>query len=197
MDPWIALSPVLLERRVLDALSGRLPTTRADWIAMGPEGLRVVYAIAVADAPPGADVRLRATALATLGQLGNAAWIDAMLSALADPSAAIAVRCGAIEGLGWLGSPRALPFLQAAALHPDFRVRLYTVGALSRIGGAGARRILADLGERDVHPQVRAAAWREWEGRPEGRELPTPPLFDGEIESMPGSSFDALPPVVS
>ena len=68
------------------------------------------------------------------------------------------VRCGAIEGLGHVGHSRAIPVLQSQAYHGEFKVRLYALSALSRIGTAGARRIIEDMHLQDPHSQVRRAA---------------------------------------
>ncbi len=139
-------------------LGGRPRASRDDWKRLGPHGMRWLYTIAVSEAQGTRASRLRASALATLGQLAGASKIQALLDVLHEPEVSVIVRCGAIEGLGHAGLNRALPVLQAQAFHPDFKVRLYACTALGRIGSAGARRILNDVGMRDPHSQVRRAA---------------------------------------
>ncbi len=144
--------------RVEDFLRGRAPATREDWRALGPLGLRHLQSLAINPAVDDSGQRLRAAALATLGQLGGPSHVDALVEVLSEPGVPVVVRCGAIEGLGYIGGARALPLLQAQALDHDFKIRLYTVSALGRIGSMGARRILDDLGNRDPHSQVKRAS---------------------------------------
>ena len=156
----MSMDPVRLERKVLDLLGDREPATPAVWRSLGPTALTKLYALAVSPTETPRGDRIRAAALATLGRLGALSRIHAMFDALADDVPPM-VRCGAIEGLGLLRHPRAIPILQSQAFHQDFKVRLYACEALARIGTAGARRVLDDVGLRDPHPQVRRSAQAE------------------------------------
>ena len=157
-DDLPLLTPAEIERRVVAYLGGRPRASRDDWRRLGSHGMRWLYTIAVSEAEGTRASRLRASALATLGQLAGASKIQALIDVLAEPEVSVIVRCGAIEGLGHAGLNRALPVLQSQAFHPDFKVRLYACTALGRIGTAGASRILGDVGMRDPHSQVRRAA---------------------------------------
>jgi HEAT repeat protein len=152
------LTPAEVERRVVSYLNGSPRATRDQWRRLGPHGMRWLYTIAVSDAEGTRATRLRAAALATVGQLAGATRLDALLDVVADTEASVIVRCGAIEGMGHAGLNRSLPVLQTQAYHPEFKVRLYTCTALGRIGTAGATRILRDIALRDPHSQVRRAA---------------------------------------
>lgn len=166
-DPSPAPLAVLTEEQVAERvegfLTGRIPATRDDWRALGASGTRHLQSLAINPAPDDAGQRVRAAALATLGQLGGPAQVDTLVEALAEPGAPVVVRCGAIEGLGYIGGARALPLLQAQALDRDFRIRLYAVSALGRLGSQGARRILEELQHLDPHAQVKRAARVELE----------------------------------
>ncbi len=152
------LTPAEIERRVVAYLNGRPRASRDEWRRLGPHGMRWLYTIAVSEAKGTRASRLRAAALATLGQLAGSTRIDALLEVLVEPEVSVIVRCGAIEGLGHAGLNRAVPALQAQAYHPDFKVRLYACTALGRIGTAGAQRALRDVALRDPHSQVKRAA---------------------------------------
>ncbi len=152
------LTPAEIERRVVSYLNGTPRASRDQWRRLGPHGMRWLYTIAVSEAQGTRANRLRAAALATVGQLAGATKLDALLDVVADPEVSVIVRCGAIEGMGHAGLNRALPVLQTQAYHPDFKVRLYTCTALGRIGTAGAARILRDIALRDPHSQVKRAA---------------------------------------
>ncbi len=158
----MAAAPVLtaaeIERRVLAFLRGEPPASREDWQRLGPAGMRLLYSVAVSEGIGAAGNRLRAAALATLGQLGGRNGIKPLMEVLAEPNLPLMVRCGAIEGLGHIGHTRAVPVLQSQAYQSDFKVRLYACAALARIGSAGAQRILEDVTLRDPHSQVRRAA---------------------------------------
>ncbi len=147
-----------IERRVVSYLKGKPVATREQWREVGPQGMRLLYTIAVTGGGDLARQRLRAAALATLGQLGGAVGMKPLVDALTEPEVSTIVRCGAIEGLGHVGHPRAIPVLQSQAYHAEFKVRLYALSALARIGTAGAHRIIEDLSLRDPHSQVRRAA---------------------------------------
>lgn len=161
MDRSLLLSPAEIERRVFAWLQGRPPATPEDWTSLGSEGLKRLFAIAVTPRTGNRANRLRAAALATLGQLGDPEHVDPLLEVFDEPDLLSMIRCGAIEGLGHLGLPRALPLLQSQAYHSDFRVRLYAVSALARMPKALTRRILQDVSMRDPHAQVRRAATAE------------------------------------
>ncbi|MCP4873829.1 MAG: HEAT repeat domain-containing protein [Proteobacteria bacterium] len=152
------LTPAEIERRVVSYLNGSPRATRDQWRRLGAHGMRWLYTIAVSEAQGTRANRLRAAALATVGQLAGATKLDALLDVVADPESSVIVRCGAIEGMGHAGLNRALPVLQTQAYHPDFKVRLYTCTALGRIATAGAARIVRDIATRDPHSQVRRAA---------------------------------------
>jgi len=162
-DDLPLLTPAEIERRVVSYLNGSPRATRDQWRRLGPHGMRWLYTIAVSEAQGTRANRLRAAALATVGQLAGATKLDALLDVVADPESSVIVRCGAIEGMGHAGLNRALPTLQTQAYHPDFKVRLYTCTALGRIGTAGAARIVRDIAMRDPHSQVRRAAQVEQE----------------------------------
>jgi hypothetical protein len=147
-----------IERRVVSYLKGKPVATREQWREVGPQGMRLLYTIAVTGGGDLARQRLRAAALATLGQLGGAVGMKPLVDALTEPEVSTIVRCGAIEGLGHVGHSRAIPVLQSQAYHAEFKVRLYALSALARIGTAGAHRIIEDLSLRDPHSQVRRAA---------------------------------------
>lgn len=147
-----------IAERVEGFLTGRIAATRDDWKALGAAGVRHLQSLAINPAQEDSGQRLRAAALATLGQLGGPAQVDPLVEALAEPGVPVVVRCGAIEGLGYIGGARALPLLQAQALDRDFRIRLYAVSALGRVGSQGARRILEELHHLDPHVQVKRAA---------------------------------------
>ena len=155
------MSPVRLETQVLDLLASREPVPAGQWRALGASGLTRLYAIAVSPSESVRGARFRAAALITLGRPGALSRIHAMFDALADTEVPVVVRCGAIEGLGMLRHDRAIPVLQSQAFHADFKVRLHACVALSRIGTAGARRVLYDVSQRDPHDQVRRAAAAE------------------------------------
>ncbi len=152
------LTPAEIERRVVAYLGGRPRASREEWWRLGPHGMRWLYTIAVSDVEGNRANRLRASALATLGQLAGASRIGALLEVLMKPEAPVVVRCGAIEGLGHAGLNRAVPVLQAQAYHAEFKVRLYACTALGRIATAGALRALRDVALRDPHSQVKRAA---------------------------------------
>jgi len=152
------LTPAEIERRVIAYLKGGTSATRDQWRALGAQGMRLLYTIAVTGGDDETLCRLRASALATLGQLGGAAGMKPLVDALSEPEVATMVRCGAIEGLGHIGHTRAVPVLQTQAYHAEFKVRLYALSALARIGSAGALRIIEDMSLRDPHSQVRRAA---------------------------------------
>lgn len=154
--PKLTLAEV--ERRVVSYLKGKPVATRDQWRELGPQGMRLLYTIAVTGGGDQARHRLRAAALATLGQLGGAVGMKPLVDALTEPEVSVMVRCGAIEGLGHVGHSRAIPVLQAQAYHAEFKVRLYALSALARIGTAGARRIIEDMSLQDPHSQVRRAA---------------------------------------
>jgi HEAT repeat protein len=120
--------------------------------------MRWLYTIAVSEVEGNRANRLRAAALATLGQLAGASRIGALLEVLMNPATPVVVRCGAIEGLGHAGLNRAVPVLQAQAYNSEFKVRLYACTALGRIASAGATRALRDVAMRDPHSQVKRAA---------------------------------------
>ena len=155
-------TPVLtaaeIERRVITYLKGGTSASRDQWRALGAQGMRLLYTIAVTGGGDEKLRRLRAAALATLGQLGGAAGMKPLVEALSEPEVSTMVRCGAIEGLGHIGHTRAVPVLQTQAYHAEFKVRLYALSALSRVGSAGALRIIEDMSLRDPHSQVRRAA---------------------------------------
>jgi len=153
-----ALTLAEIERRVLSYLKGKPVATREEWRALGPQGMRLLYTIAVTGGGSDARKRLRAAALATLGQLGGPAGMKPLVDALTEPEVSTVVRCGAIEGLGHVGHSRAIPVLQSQAYHAEFKVRLYALSSLARIGSAGARRIIEDMQLKDPHSQVRRAA---------------------------------------
>ena len=155
-SPRLTLAEI--ERRVVSFLKGKPADTRDQWRELGPQGMRLLYTIAVTGGGDVARQRLRAAALATLGQLGGAQGMKPLVDALTEPGISVMVRCGAIEGLGHAGHARALPVLQAQAYHAEFKVRLYALSALASIGTAGARRIIEDLALSDPHSQVRRAA---------------------------------------
>lgn len=152
------LTPAEIERRVVAYLGGRPRASRDEWRRLGPHGMRWLYTIAVSDVEGNRANRLRAAALATLGQLAGASRIGALLEVLMNTHAPVVVRCGAIEGLGHAGLNRAVPVLQAQAYHAEFKVRLYACTALGRIASAGALRALRDVAMRDPHSQVKRAA---------------------------------------
>ena len=152
------LTPAEIERRVVAYLGGRPRASREEWRRLGPHGMRWLYTIAVSDVEGNRANRLRASALATLGQLAGASRINALLEVLMNPVAPVVVRCGAIEGLGHAGLNRAVPVLQSQAYHAEFKVRLYACTALGRIASAGALRALRDVALRDPHSQVKRAA---------------------------------------
>lgn len=179
---FAVLTPAEIERRVVAYLQGRPEATREDWRQLGAHGMRWLYTIAVCPVEGNRANRLRAAALATLGQLAGKSKIDALLDVLAEPDVSIMVRCGAIEGLGYANHPRALPALQAQAFHHDFRVRLYAATALGRLGSAGARRILEDIAGRDPHSQVRRAAVVEHQ-RAVARANEAPPVVAATDET--------------
>jgi hypothetical protein len=154
--PKLTLAEV--ERRVISYLKGKPVATRDQWRELGPQGMRLLYTIAVTGGGDQTRHRLRAAALATLGQLGGAVGMKPLVDALTEPEVSVMVRCGAIEGLGHVGHSRAIPVLQAQAYHAEFKVRLYALSALARIGTAGARRIIEDMSLQDPHSQVRRAA---------------------------------------
>ena len=139
-------------------LGGRPRASRDEWRRLGPHGMRWLYTIAVSEVEGNRANRLRAAALATLGQLAGASRIGALLEVLMNPATPVVVRCGAIEGLGHAGLNRAVPVLQAQAYNSEFKVRLYACTALGRIASAGATRALRDVAMRDPHSQVKRAA---------------------------------------
>jgi HEAT repeat protein len=155
-EPALTLAEV--ERRVINYLKGKPVATRDQWRALGSQGMRLLYTIAVSAGGDDARQRLRAAALATLGQLGGVAGMKPLVDALTEPEVSTMVRCGAIEGLGHVGHSRAIPVLQSQAYHAEFKVRLYALSALARIGTAGGRRIIEDMRLKDPHSQVRRAA---------------------------------------
>jgi HEAT repeat protein len=155
------MNPVRLERAVLDLLASRDPPPASRWRSLGAGGLTKLYAMAVSPSETDRGHRFRGAALATLGRLGALSRIHAMFDALAERDLPVVVRCGAIEGLGFLRHDRAIAILQSQAFHMEFKVRLYACQALSRIGSAGAKRILCDIAQRDAHHQVRRAAKAE------------------------------------
>lgn len=157
-DALPLLTPAEVERRVVAYLNGRPRASREEWRRLGPHGMRWLFTIAMSDVDGNRANRLRAAALATMGQLAGASRIGALLEVLMAPGIPVIVRCGAMEGLGHAGLNRAVPVLQAQAYHPDFKVRLYACTALGRIGSAGAIRALGDIATRDPHAQVRRAA---------------------------------------
>ncbi len=160
MDPLL-LTPAEIERRVFSWLQGRPQASREDWQSLGPEGLKRLYSIAVTERKGARANKLRAAALACLGQFGDPEHLDPLLEVFEEADVPNMVRCGAIEGLGHLGVPRALPLLQSQAFHQDFRVRLYAVAALARMPRALTRRLLKDISMRDPITQVRRAAASE------------------------------------
>jgi HEAT repeat protein len=158
MDDAELLSPAEVERRVSEMLLGRTPASRDAWAALGPWGMRELVTLACARPDDERGNRLRAAALATLGQLAGVARLDTLLDTLSEPDLPVMVRCGVIEGLGWVAHPRVLPILQTQAYHAEFKVRLFACSALARLGTAGAKRVLEDVAERDPHSQVQRAA---------------------------------------
>ena len=155
--------PAEIEERVVEYLQGKRRASRKDWRALGPLGMRWLYTRAVSPIDDAKGQRLRAAALATLGQLAGASAVGPLIDVLAEPGLSLVVRCGALEGLGHARHQRAIPVLQGQAYSPEFQVRLYAATALGRIGSAGAKRALRDLAERDPHSQVRRAAVAELE----------------------------------
>jgi HEAT repeat protein len=120
--------------------------------------MRLLYSLAVTAGDDMDDHRTRAAALATLGELGGTAGTQPLVDAVTEPGVPVVVRCGAIEGLGHVASSRAVPVLQSQAYFPEFKVRLYAVAALGKVGSAASRRILEDIALRDPHSQVKRAA---------------------------------------
>jgi HEAT repeat protein len=159
----LTLTPAEIERRVVAYLRGEPRASRQDWRRLGPLGMRWLYTRAVSPSEDKAAHRLRASALATLGQLAATSAVGPLIDVLAEPGLPLVVRCGALEGLGHARHQRAIPVLQAQAYSPEFKVRLYAATALGRIGSAGAKRALRDLAQRDPHGQVRRAASAELE----------------------------------
>jgi HEAT repeat protein len=159
----LTLTPAEIERRVVGYLKGEPQASRQDWRRLGPLGMRWLYTRAVSPSEDSAAHRLRASALATLGQLAGASSVGPLIDVLAEPGLPLVVRCGALEGLGHARSQRVVPVLQGQAYSPEFKVRLYAATALGRVGSAGAKRALRDLAERDPHSQVRRAASGELE----------------------------------
>lgn len=159
----LALTPAEIERRVVGYLNGDPRASRKDWRKLGPLGMRWLYTRAVSPSEDSASHRLRASALATLGQLAGASSVGPLIDVLAEPGLPLVVQCGALEGLGHARHQRVVPVLQGQAYSPEFKVRLYAATALGRVGTAGAKRALRDLAERDPHGQVRRAASGELE----------------------------------
>ena len=156
-----ALTPAEIERRVVAYLNGAPKASRQDWRSLGPLGMRWLYTRAVSPSEDVPGHRLRASALATLGQLAGSSSVGPLMDVLAEPGIPLIVRCGALEGLGHARHQRAVPALQAQAYSSEFKVRLYAATALGRVGTAGAKRALRDLAMRDPHGQVRRAAQAE------------------------------------
>lgn len=159
----LTLTPADIERRVVGYLKGEPRASRKDWRQLGPLGMRWLYTRAVSPSEDPAGHRLRASALATLGQLAGASSVGPLIDVLAEPGLPLVVRCGALEGLGHARHQRVVPVLQGQAYSPEFKVRLYAATALGRVGTAGAKRALRDLADRDPHGQVRRAASGELE----------------------------------
>ena len=157
------LTPAEIEQRVVEFLRGDRKASRKDWRALGPLGMRWLYTRAVSPSEDQTAHRLRAAALATLGQLAGSSAVGPLIDVLAEPGLPLVVRCGALEGLGHARHQRAVPVLQGQAYSPEFQVRLYAATALGRLGSAGAQRALRDLAQRDPHGQVRRAALAELE----------------------------------
>ncbi|MBN96071.1 MAG: hypothetical protein CL928_18680 [Deltaproteobacteria bacterium] len=156
-DPPI-LTPAEVERRVRAYLRAKDSPTRQQWRELGPRGMRLLYTLAVTSGEDDGEHRLRAQALATLGQLGGSVGIQPLVDAITEEGVPVVVRCGAIEGLGHVATARAVPVLQSQAYFPDFKVRLYAVSALASIATAASRRILEDVALRDPHSQVKRSA---------------------------------------
>jgi len=162
VDPTpLTLTPAEIERRVVGYLKGEPRASRDDWRRLGPLGMRWLYTRAVSPSEDGSGHRLRASALATLGQLAGTSSVGPLIDVLGEPGLPLVVRCGALEGLGHARHQRAVPVLQAQAYSPEFKVRLYAATALGRVGTAGAKRALRDLALRDPHGQVRRASSAE------------------------------------
>lgn len=98
---------------------------------------------------------VREHAAVRLGRLGAGRAVPDLEARLeSDSDEWVRARCA--EALGAIGNPTTLPALADACADDSVDVRLAAVGALSRIGGAEARRTLAELRD-DPNLLVRGA----------------------------------------
>jgi HEAT repeat protein len=98
---------------------------------------------------PSLDVR--ATAVRTLGLIGNRAFDNAVMTALSDP--AWEVRVQAVIAAGRLRLADALPTLESLARDTNWWIQLRSAQALARLGDAGVaalERLRADVGQAAV-----------------------------------------------
>jgi HEAT repeat protein len=134
-------------------VSGRVPTGVAGeaLVELGPAAVPELGTIA--EHP---DHRLRATAIALLGLVGNSSDSPLVVRSLGDPSAE--VRTAAAEALTRIGSAPAEPALRSAL---EDRIPLVRAGAAAALGVIGSRAAVPELLEMartDRFRPARAAA---------------------------------------
>jgi HEAT repeat protein len=108
----------------------------------------------------GEDIELdsaeaRATAAATLGDLGDPRAVEPLIAALSDKN--WRVRCAAAESLGKLGDKRAVEPLIAALKHADRNTQTAAAEALGKLGDPRSIEPLVSLSHRS-RDSTRAAA---------------------------------------
>ena len=99
---------------------------------------------------------LRAAAARALGQIGDRAAVEALLTSALDRE--LAVRIGSAVALGKIGDKRAVKPLREVLGYPDGRDASAAAAALGEIGGPEAVEALKNLLLKSPHPFLRQSA---------------------------------------
>lgn len=162
-------------RRDLGPALVRLARTDAD-PAIRSMGFDTLRALRVPEAVPAAvegmvdpDERVRAAAVALVGDIGGPETVGQLRTRTADPERV--VRAAAVRALGLMKTPAAAPDFQRLLEDPDSEVRHAAAGAA---GEAGARQLVPALAAAlgDSHAEVRVAAARSLGMLGERRAVP-------------------------
>ncbi len=114
------------------------------------------------------DRRVRATLVKTIGILGSADAVRALIHALSDPDRR--TRANAIEAFEEIGNPKVVGLLLPFLKDPDNRVRANAAKALWKLGHPETLEVLAEMINDPVENMRLSAVWAFGEIMPPGVE---------------------------